>query len=285
MQEKHMHRRSTATLGAVMAMILGTGVVLAAHQFPDVPDTHTFHADIAWLSDNGITTGYANGNFGPADYTTRGQMAAFLHRYFNTFGAGPAGPAGAVGPAGPTGLTGPAGLTGDTGPAGPEGPAGPAGGPVGPAGPTGPTGDTGPAGPAGPTGLTGDMGPAGPEGPVGPAGGPAGPAGPAGSAGPAGPAGSAGPAGPAGLAGPAGPASQATVVVPTTGGGNKLTIDCGSGKHAVAGGAKAGPQNKSFPSTSNGTFAANGSTNPRYWTTTFNSSSSSNRAFAICESN
>ena len=68
-------------LGAVMAMIVTTGVVLAAHQFPDVPDDHTFHSDIDWLVDNGITTGYPNGNFGPEDTVTRGQMAAFLHRY------------------------------------------------------------------------------------------------------------------------------------------------------------------------------------------------------------
>ena len=50
------------------------------HQFPDVPDDHTFHSDIDWLVDNGITTGYPNGNFGPEDNVTRGQMAAFLHR-------------------------------------------------------------------------------------------------------------------------------------------------------------------------------------------------------------
>ena len=62
---KRMPKRTTAVLGAVMATILGTSAVLAAHTFPDVPTTHTFHDDIAWLSDNGITNGYADGNFGP----------------------------------------------------------------------------------------------------------------------------------------------------------------------------------------------------------------------------
>src|SRR5215204_209685 len=146
-------KRTTAVLGTVMAMIVGTGVVFAAHQYPDVPDSHIFHWDIDWLADNGITTGYLNGNFGPEDYTTRGQMAAFLHRYHDMFptGVGPAGPTGDTGPAGPTGDTGPAGPTGDTGPAGPTGDTGPAGpaGDTGPAGPAGPAGDTGPAGPAG----------------------------------------------------------------------------------------------------------------------------------------
>jgi len=229
-----MPKRTTAVLGAVMAMILGTGVVLAAHQFPDVPDGHIFHTDIAWLADNGITTGYSNGNFGPDDFTTRGQMAAFFHRFHDTFPAG-------------TGPAGPAGPTGDTGPAGPTGDAGPAG----------PTGDTGPAGPAGPTGDTGPAGPAGDTGP-------------------------AGPAGPTGDTGPAGPASSATIVAPTTGGGSLLTIDCGASSHAVNGGARVGTEDLSYPSDSGGTFVANGTTNPRYWTTTFTNSSSGNRAFAVC---
>src|SRR5688572_720256 len=80
-----MPKRTTAILGAVMAMIVATGVVLAAHQFPDVPTDHTFHSDIDWLADNDIATGYPNGNFGPEDSMTRGQMAAFLHRYNTEF--------------------------------------------------------------------------------------------------------------------------------------------------------------------------------------------------------
>ena len=211
-----MPKRTTAVLGAVMATVLGTGVVLAAHQFPDVPDGHIFHTDIAWLADNGITAGYPNGNFGPDDSVTRGQMAAFFHRYNAEFPSG-TGPAGPAGPAGPTGDTGPAGPTGDTGPAGP-------------------TGDTGPAGPTGDTG-------------------------------------------------PAGPASSATVVAPSTGGGGTLTIDCGASNHAVGGGASVGSEDLSYPSDSAGAFVADGTVNPRYWTTTFTNSSSGNRAFAVCSPN
>jgi len=76
-----MPTRTTAALGAAMILILGTGVVLASHQYPDVPDSHTFHSDIGWVTDHNIATGYPNGNFGPEDPVSRGQMAAFLHRY------------------------------------------------------------------------------------------------------------------------------------------------------------------------------------------------------------
>ena len=131
-----MHKRATAVLAAAMTMVLGSGVVLAADQFPDVPDTHTFRSDIGWLADNGITFGYSNGNFGPEDSVTRGQMAAFLHRFYSKLAAGPAGPAGQAGNTGPAGPAGPQGETGETGAAGPAGE-------TGPAGPQGETGETG----------------------------------------------------------------------------------------------------------------------------------------------
>ncbi|MCI6184834.1 MAG: S-layer homology domain-containing protein [Clostridiales bacterium] len=36
---------------------------------------------VQWANSIGIITGYPNGNFGPVDATTRGQMAAMVHRY------------------------------------------------------------------------------------------------------------------------------------------------------------------------------------------------------------
>jgi hypothetical protein len=83
-----MAKRTTAAVGAVITMIVATGVVFASHQFTDVPTNHTFHSDIDWLVDHGITTGYGGGLFGPEDNVTRGQMAAFLHRYNTEFGSG-----------------------------------------------------------------------------------------------------------------------------------------------------------------------------------------------------
>ena len=81
-----MRKRTTAILRRPTATTIATGVVLASHQFPDVPDDHTFHTDIDWLVTNGITTGYPNGNFGPEDFVTRGQMSAFLHRMDTNLG-------------------------------------------------------------------------------------------------------------------------------------------------------------------------------------------------------
>jgi hypothetical protein len=51
--------------------------------FTDVPSSHTFASDIAWLAKAGITRGCnppLNTRFCPSDYVTRGQMAAFLVR-------------------------------------------------------------------------------------------------------------------------------------------------------------------------------------------------------------
>jgi hypothetical protein len=51
--------------------------------FTDVPASHTFASDIAWLAEEGITKGCnppSNTRFCPDDRVTRGQMAAFLVR-------------------------------------------------------------------------------------------------------------------------------------------------------------------------------------------------------------
>ena len=82
-----MHRRMTAALAAVTILVLGTGVVFAAHQYSDVPDSNIYHSDVDWLTDNGISNGYGDGTYGPNDFVTRGQMAAFFHRYDNNLGA------------------------------------------------------------------------------------------------------------------------------------------------------------------------------------------------------
>lgn len=77
-------RRGTVIVaGLVLAMVMG-GVAYAAHSFTDVPDDHTFHGDIEWMKDSGITRGCnppANTEYCPDDFTTRGEMAAFFHRF------------------------------------------------------------------------------------------------------------------------------------------------------------------------------------------------------------
>jgi hypothetical protein len=64
-------------LAAAVAFPLG---VIASHQFSDVPNTNTFHADIDAIADAGVTTGCAPGKYCPKDFVTREQMAAFLNR-------------------------------------------------------------------------------------------------------------------------------------------------------------------------------------------------------------
>jgi hypothetical protein len=72
-------------LGAAIAFPLG---VIASHQFSDVPNTNTYHADIDALADSGVTTGCGNGTtFCPSAFVTREQMAAFMNR-LGALGAG-----------------------------------------------------------------------------------------------------------------------------------------------------------------------------------------------------
>jgi hypothetical protein len=49
--------------------------------FTDVPKTHMFYAEIEWMKATGLTSGKGAGTFKPADPVTRGEMAAFLHRF------------------------------------------------------------------------------------------------------------------------------------------------------------------------------------------------------------
>lgn len=68
----------------VTALIVAPLTAVAGHLFGDVPDSNTFHDDISWLADTGITRGCnppANDQFCPDDPVTRAQMAAFLHRF------------------------------------------------------------------------------------------------------------------------------------------------------------------------------------------------------------
>ena len=49
--------------------------------FGDVPDGQFYSEPVIWASEQGIVTGYENGNFGPADRITREQMAVMMYRY------------------------------------------------------------------------------------------------------------------------------------------------------------------------------------------------------------
>ena len=53
----------------------------ASSEFGDVSTTSAHYQAITWLTAEGITTGYRDGTFRPNQPVTRGEVAAFLHRY------------------------------------------------------------------------------------------------------------------------------------------------------------------------------------------------------------
>lgn len=76
--------------GLVGALIAVPVAVYAAHTFNDVPSSNTFHSDIDWLAEAGITQGCnppSNDLFCPEEEVTREQMAAFMHRFAEYLGA------------------------------------------------------------------------------------------------------------------------------------------------------------------------------------------------------
>jgi hypothetical protein len=77
-------RRSLTVVASVVLVGLIALTASAAHTFTDVPDEHTFHDDIQWMRDVGITRGCnppANTEFCPNDFATRGELSAFFHRF------------------------------------------------------------------------------------------------------------------------------------------------------------------------------------------------------------
>jgi 5'-nucleotidase len=70
-------------LAMIAATVWAAAPAGASDRFEDVPDGHTFHDDIAWLAEEGITLGCNppdNTLFCPEDSVTRGQTAAFFVR-------------------------------------------------------------------------------------------------------------------------------------------------------------------------------------------------------------
>src|SRR5687768_13240520 len=48
--------------------------------FPDVPIRHPFCAEIAWMKDEGVSTGFGDGTYKPSANVTRQAMSAFMAR-------------------------------------------------------------------------------------------------------------------------------------------------------------------------------------------------------------
>lgn len=82
-------RRRIWVVGLALAVALVPALAFAAHpagDFEDVPEDHTFHDDIQWMHDNGITRGCnppENDEYCPDRELIRAEEAAFFHRYDN----------------------------------------------------------------------------------------------------------------------------------------------------------------------------------------------------------
>jgi hypothetical protein len=125
----HWHSTRLILIGVVFAIGLMPYGAIGATPFTDVPDGHTFKADIDWLASVGVTKGCNppdNTNYCPDSYVTRGQMAAFMHRLATSKSVDAAtvqglsaedltGPPGEQGPVGPPGEQGPVGPPGEQG--------------------------------------------------------------------------------------------------------------------------------------------------------------------------
>jgi hypothetical protein len=79
-----------ALIVGVTALIVAPLTAVASHSFTDVPDSHTFHEDIEWMKESGVTRGCnppANTRYCPEDDVKRSQMAAFMKRFAQYLGA------------------------------------------------------------------------------------------------------------------------------------------------------------------------------------------------------
>lgn len=75
-----LRRRAAIVVSLVLALAAAPGLVLASHQFTDVPNSSPFHAQISNLVGSGITTGCGGTQFCPKSPVLREQMAAFFNR-------------------------------------------------------------------------------------------------------------------------------------------------------------------------------------------------------------
>jgi len=73
-----------ATISAIVASATTVFALdVMGEKYPDVDDNAYYAEAIYNMKRLGVITGYDNGNFGPNDYVTRGQLATILDRYDN----------------------------------------------------------------------------------------------------------------------------------------------------------------------------------------------------------
>jgi uncharacterized protein (DUF1800 family) len=72
--------RAGPLVDRVVERLLGPGPPLPDPGFVDVPSTHAFFRDVAWMASAAISTGYEDRTYRPDAAVTRQAMSAFLHR-------------------------------------------------------------------------------------------------------------------------------------------------------------------------------------------------------------
>ena len=75
-------------IGGAMGILLTISSLALAQSysmFPDVKDTDYFYEGVQLMGIRGVVKGYDDGNFGPNDSVTRGQVATMLNRYDQSF--------------------------------------------------------------------------------------------------------------------------------------------------------------------------------------------------------
>ena len=85
-----MKRPSAASLvlfGFSLGLVASSNAAsLGSAVFPDVPSGSYYDSAVGNMYADGIITGYQNGNFGPNDYVTRGQVAVMMQRFKESLG-------------------------------------------------------------------------------------------------------------------------------------------------------------------------------------------------------
>jgi hypothetical protein len=76
--------KKTIFLVAMVTAIISSAFTVFAMEglkFPDVDDNAYYADSVYKMQERGVVSGYENGNFGPNDSVTRGQVATMLDRY------------------------------------------------------------------------------------------------------------------------------------------------------------------------------------------------------------
>ena len=74
---------SRAQFALILYRLEGEPAAHTDKTFGDVTGSEWYGEAVLWAAENGIVTGYQNGNYGPADMITREQMALMMYRYAN----------------------------------------------------------------------------------------------------------------------------------------------------------------------------------------------------------